>query len=101
MVNNGDDNFTNWTSQSVDFIFSCIFCDTAVYPDAQTAEEFGQAIREEGPQSHLEKSGTPTMGGLVIQLGVPGSGCALVSADWQLGLFPDSGDALFRRGGFY
>ena len=32
--------------------------------------KFGQAIREEGPQSHLEKSGTPTMGGLVIQLGV-------------------------------
>ena len=32
--------------------------------------KFGQAIREEGPQSHLAKSGTPTMGGLVIQLGV-------------------------------
>ena len=32
--------------------------------------KFGQAIREEGPQSHLEKSGTPMMGGLVIQLGV-------------------------------
>lgn len=28
---------------------------------------FGQAIREEGPQSHMKKSGTPTMGGLVIQ----------------------------------
>src|SRR5206468_958464 len=26
----------------------------------------GQKIREEGPQSHLVKSGTPTMGGLVI-----------------------------------
>lgn len=32
--------------------------------------KFGQAIREEGPQSHLEKSGTPTMGGIVIQLGI-------------------------------
>jgi phospho-N-acetylmuramoyl-pentapeptide-transferase len=32
--------------------------------------KFDQSIREEGPQSHLEKSGTPTMGGLVIQLGV-------------------------------
>ncbi len=32
--------------------------------------KFGQAIREEGPQSHLEKSGTPTMGGLIIQLGI-------------------------------
>ncbi len=26
----------------------------------------GQSIREEGPQSHLAKSGTPTMGGLII-----------------------------------
>lgn len=26
--------------------------------------KFGQAIREEGPQSHLHKKGTPTMGGI-------------------------------------
>ncbi len=26
----------------------------------------GQTVREEGPQSHLKKSGTPTMGGLMI-----------------------------------
>ncbi|MFD1390848.1 phospho-N-acetylmuramoyl-pentapeptide-transferase [Alkalibacillus flavidus] len=28
--------------------------------------KFGQSIREEGPQSHQVKSGTPTMGGLMI-----------------------------------
>ena len=28
--------------------------------------EFGQHIREEGPQHHLAKQGTPTMGGLMI-----------------------------------
>lgn len=28
--------------------------------------KFGQAIREEGPQSHLYKTGTPTMGGLIF-----------------------------------
>ena len=28
--------------------------------------KFGQAIREEGPKSHQAKSGTPTMGGLMI-----------------------------------
>jgi phospho-N-acetylmuramoyl-pentapeptide-transferase len=28
--------------------------------------EFGQQIREEGPQGHLSKQGTPTMGGLLI-----------------------------------
>lgn len=26
----------------------------------------GQTVREEGPQSHLKKTGTPTMGGLII-----------------------------------
>lgn len=31
-----------------------------------TALKFGQAIREEGPQSHLHKTGTPTMGGLIF-----------------------------------
>lgn len=28
--------------------------------------KFGQQIREDGPQSHLKKSGTPTMGGIII-----------------------------------
>lgn len=28
--------------------------------------KFGQFVRDEGPQSHLKKSGTPTMGGLII-----------------------------------
>lgn len=28
--------------------------------------KFGQSIREEGPESHYKKSGTPTMGGLMI-----------------------------------
>lgn len=28
--------------------------------------KFGQFVREEGPESHLKKSGTPTMGGLII-----------------------------------
>lgn len=32
--------------------------------------KFGQFIREEGPQSHQKKSGTPTMGGIVILVSV-------------------------------
>ncbi len=28
--------------------------------------QIGQHIREDGPQSHLKKKGTPTMGGLLI-----------------------------------
>ena len=30
------------------------------------AREFGQRIREEGPQEHHAKAGTPTMGGIII-----------------------------------
>ena len=32
--------------------------------------KFGQTVREEGPKSHLKKSGTPTMGGLIILAGI-------------------------------
>lgn len=30
--------------------------------------KFGQQVRTDGPQSHLKKSGTPTMGGVIIML---------------------------------
>ncbi|HZQ22878.1 MAG TPA: phospho-N-acetylmuramoyl-pentapeptide-transferase [Terriglobales bacterium] len=32
--------------------------------------QIGQYIREEGPQAHQKKAGTPTMGGLLIAIGV-------------------------------
>ncbi|MGG4035352.1 phospho-N-acetylmuramoyl-pentapeptide-transferase [Paenibacillus cisolokensis] len=32
--------------------------------------KFGQQIREEGPQSHQKKKGTPTMGGIIILLAI-------------------------------
>ncbi|MFE3746315.1 phospho-N-acetylmuramoyl-pentapeptide-transferase, partial [Bacillus subtilis] len=32
--------------------------------------KFGQSIREEGPKSHQKKSGTPTMGGVMIILSI-------------------------------
>ncbi|MFQ5426661.1 MAG: phospho-N-acetylmuramoyl-pentapeptide-transferase, partial [Gaiellales bacterium] len=32
------------------------------------SNEFGQQIREEGPQAHQAKQGTPTMGGLLIMV---------------------------------
>ena len=28
--------------------------------------QIGQTVRDDGPQSHLSKSGTPTMGGILI-----------------------------------
>ena len=35
-----------------------------------SALKIGQAVRNDGPQSHLAKSGTPTMGGVLILLGI-------------------------------
>jgi phospho-N-acetylmuramoyl-pentapeptide-transferase len=35
-----------------------------------TALKMGQAVRTDGPQSHLVKSGTPTMGGVLILIGI-------------------------------
>jgi phospho-N-acetylmuramoyl-pentapeptide-transferase len=34
------------------------------------AKQFGQAIRSDGPESHLKKKGTPTMGGVLIISGL-------------------------------
>lgn len=34
------------------------------------AKQIGQTIREEGPRAHLSKAGTPTMGGVLINLAV-------------------------------
>ena len=47
-------------------------------------EGIGQQIRVDGPQGHLVKQGTPTMGGVVILVGVLAS-CALV-AEWTSSL---------------
>ena len=35
-----------------------------------TAYKIGQAVRDDGPQTHLVKSGTPTMGGALILVSV-------------------------------
>lgn len=35
-----------------------------------TAKKIGQAVRQNGPQTHLAKSGTPTMGGALILIAI-------------------------------
>lgn len=35
-----------------------------------TRWKFGQSIREEGPQSHMKKAGTPTMGGVIFTISI-------------------------------
>ena len=46
------------------FAISAILC-PVVIPFLHRLK-FGQQVREDGPQAHLKKQGTPTMGGLVI-----------------------------------
>lgn len=38
--------------------------------DRLVHHQIGQAVRDDGPQSHLSKSGTPTMGGALILLAI-------------------------------
>src|SRR5690242_2642430 len=54
--------------------------------------EFGQHIREEGPQEHHAKAGTPTMGGLIIFTAITVPFLFLVLADKDPG--PDRARAL-------
>ena len=35
-----------------------------------TAYKIGQAVRDDGPRSHLTKAGTPTMGGALILVAI-------------------------------
>jgi phospho-N-acetylmuramoyl-pentapeptide-transferase len=48
---------------------------------ALAEKQIGQTIRKDGPQSHLSKAGTPTMGGLLILLAV--AAATLLWADWH------------------
>ncbi|MEM8916096.1 MAG: phospho-N-acetylmuramoyl-pentapeptide-transferase, partial [Pseudomonadota bacterium] len=43
----------------------------------------GQPIREDGPQGHLAKRGTPTMGGLMILIAIVAS--TILWSDWRNG----------------
>jgi len=45
--------------------------------------EFGQFIREEGPEGHHEKAGTPTMGGIIIFTAVSIPFLILSDYDWR------------------
>jgi len=50
--------------------------------------EFGQQIREDGPQGHHVKAGTPTMGGLILFLAVSVSFLILTNFEWRsMGVF--------------
>ena len=52
----------------ISFAISVILC-PIIIPFLHKLK-FGQFVREEGPESHLKKAGTPTMGGLIFLLSV-------------------------------
>src|SRR3981081_1548305 len=50
--------------------------------------EFGQHIREDGPAGHLQKAGTPTMGGVILMLAVSIPFLILTDFEWRsVGVF--------------
>jgi phospho-N-acetylmuramoyl-pentapeptide-transferase len=52
----------------ISFLVSVVLC-PIIIPFLRKLK-FGQTVRDEGPESHLKKNGTPTMGGLVILSGI-------------------------------
>lgn len=56
--------------------------------------KFGQFVREEGPESHLKKSGTPTMGGLIILFSI------IITALFYIKEYPQIIPVLFATLGF-
>src|SRR5205085_260016 len=50
--------------------------------------EFGQQIREDGPEGHHQKAGTPTMGGILIVVAFAVPFLILSNYDWRsVGVF--------------
>jgi phospho-N-acetylmuramoyl-pentapeptide-transferase len=65
----------------------CIFLSPRFIAFLRT-REFGQFIREEGPEGHHEKAGTPTMGGIIILLAFAIPFLILSNYEWaSIGIF--------------
>ncbi|MCW3048763.1 MAG: phospho-N-acetylmuramoyl-pentapeptide-transferase [Solirubrobacterales bacterium] len=60
----------------------CIFLSPRFIAFLRT-REFGQFIREEGPEGHHEKAGTPTMGGIIVFTAVSIPFLILCDYDWR------------------
>jgi phospho-N-acetylmuramoyl-pentapeptide-transferase len=65
----------------------CVFLSPRFIAFLRT-REFGQRIREEGPEGHHQKAGTPTMGGIIIFTAVAIPFLMLSDYDWRaVGVF--------------
>ena len=56
--------------------------------------KFGQQVRDDGPQSHLKKQGTPTMGGLIILSSI------IITSLFYIPSYPKISPVLFMTAGF-
>ena len=56
--------------------------------------KFGQQVRDDGPQSHLKKQGTPTMGGLIILSSI------IITSLFYIPSYPKIIPVLFMTAGF-
>lgn len=65
---NGYFNLTIITALVLGFVFSLVL-GPIIIPILHKLK-FGQNIRKEGPQSHLKKAGTPTIGGLIFIISI-------------------------------
>jgi phospho-N-acetylmuramoyl-pentapeptide-transferase len=65
----------------------CIFL-SPKFIEFLRAREFGQQIREDGPEGHHIKAGTPTMGGIIIFIAVGVPYLILTDYEWRsVGVF--------------
>lgn len=53
---------------AISFLITVLLC--PIFIPFLRRLKFGQSIREEGPESHMKKSGTPTMGGVMIVISI-------------------------------
>ena len=68
-------------------LLMCLFLSPR-FTDFLRQREFGQNIREEGPEGHRAKAGTPTMGGVIIFLAFAVPFLILSTDDWgSMGVF--------------
>jgi phospho-N-acetylmuramoyl-pentapeptide-transferase len=63
-------------------LFMCVFLSPRFIAFVRR-REFGQNIREEGPEGHHTKAGTPTLGGLVILIAFSVPFLILSDHDWE------------------
>lgn len=76
----------------ISFAVSAILC-PIIIPFLHKLK-FGQQVREDGPQTHLKKSGTPTMGGLIILCSI------IITSLFYIKDFPKIIPVLFMTVGF-